>query len=650
MRMDSLTRWHRTIIVVLLFCTTRHVMFASQPDSLWAVWNDVSRADTQRLDAIESYARRRFASVDPDSMRICAGLMYGLARSIGNERYVGKALMLRAQALMQSGDAQKPVPVLDSAIAIFAKVGDEPMEIRALNVIASAHANQGDFAHGIERLTQALRKAEARGDTSMTARILGNIGALYHMQDDLDNAMTYYLRRRVIAEKIGQKDILCEVIGNIGIIHETRKEFDQALAAYEQSLSIARELGYASMIYSCHNNIGNVLTEQKRYPEAREQFQLVRQVAQDAGDMVGVALAHLGLADIELLTGSASAALKHAQAAMELANGTDQMSFRRDAAERLYKANKALGQGSAALKMHELFIALRDSIKSEENATAMMTQKFQYDFDKKEALLTAEQEKKDAVAAEALRRKNLQRNAFLGGFALMLLLAGVFFTQRNRISKEKARSEELLLNILPEEVAEELKEKGEAQAVQLDQVTVLFTDFKGFTSLSENLTPRELVRDLNECFSAFDKITEKYGIEKIKTIGDAYMAAGGLPVANATHAVDTINAALEMRDFIEEGKQRKIAAGKPYFEIRIGVHTGPVVAGIVGVKKFQYDIWGDTVNTASRMESSGAVGQVNMSGTTYQLVQGTPGLHFTPRGKVLAKGKGEMEMFFVERA
>ena len=230
----------------------------------------------------------------------------------------------------------------------------------------------------------------------------------------------------------------------------------------------------------------------------------------------------------------------------------------------------------------------------------------------------------------------------------MLLLAGTFFIQRNKISKEKKRSEELLLNILPEEVAEELKAKGEADARQIDTATVLFTDFKGFTAMSELLSPKELVRDIHECFSAFDHIIVKHGIEKIKTIGDAYMAAGGLPVANSTHALDVIKAAIEIRDFIEEGKAAKIAMNKPYFEIRIGIHTGPVVAGIVGVKKFAYDIWGDTVNTASRMESSGEAGKVNISETTFLLVKNEPGFIFSSRGKVKTKGKGDMEMYFVE--
>ena len=272
-----------------------------------------------------------------------------------------------------------------------------------------------------------------------------------------------------------------------------------------------------------------------------------------------------------------------------------------------------------------------------------------YTFEKTQLADSLRHDGEMAVQVKEIQKQKVIRNGFVGGFALVALFAIVFFTQRNRISKEKARSEELLLNILPAEVAEELKAKGAADAVQIDLVTVLFTDFKGFTALSETLSPRELVHDLNECFSGFDRITGKFGIEKIKTIGDAYMAAGGLPTPNITHATDVIQAALEMRDFVAEGKARKIAAGLPFFEVRIGIHTGPVVAGIVGVKKFQYDIWGDTVNTASRMESSGEVGQVNISEATHDHVKSDQHFTFTPRGKVQAKGKGEMEMFFVDR-
>jgi class 3 adenylate cyclase len=177
-------------------------------------------------------------------------------------------------------------------------------------------------------------------------------------------------------------------------------------------------------------------------------------------------------------------------------------------------------------------------------------------------------------------------------------------------------------------------------------VTVLFTDFKDFTKVAERLNPKDLVNEINECFSAFDRIMEQYGVEKIKTIGDAYMAAGGLPTPNATNPVDVVNAALAIRDFMQTYEARKTAAGEEFFRIRIGIHTGPVVAGIVGVKKFAYDIWGDTVNTSSRMESSGETDRINISGSTYELVKDK--FICTYRGKLEAKNKGAIDMYFVE--
>jgi class 3 adenylate cyclase/ligand-binding sensor domain-containing protein/CheY-like chemotaxis protein len=215
------------------------------------------------------------------------------------------------------------------------------------------------------------------------------------------------------------------------------------------------------------------------------------------------------------------------------------------------------------------------------------------------------------------------------------------------LSREKDRSEELLKNILPENVATELKARGHAEARHFEQVTVLFSDFKDFTRISEQLTAADLVDELNVCFNAFDRIMEKYGVEKIKTIGDAYMAAGGVPDPSGGMPLAVVLAGLEMQQIMRERQAEREAQGKPAFRMRVGIHTGPVVAGIVGRRKFAYDIWGDTVNIASRMESSCEPGEVNISAATHELVKDEKDLLFTPRGKVSAKGKGELEMCYV---
>jgi histidine kinase len=214
------------------------------------------------------------------------------------------------------------------------------------------------------------------------------------------------------------------------------------------------------------------------------------------------------------------------------------------------------------------------------------------------------------------------------------------------LEKEKKKSDELLLNILPAEIAEELKRTKKTTPQYFEKVTVMFTDFKGFTLSSETMTPSDLVDELGTCFSQFDGIIEKYRIEKIKTIGDSYMCVGGLPVPNSTHSMDVVQAAIEIRDWIAERNAAAKENGKPFFEIRIGLDTGSVIAGVVGSKKFAYDIWGDTVNTASRMETSGQVGKINISGKTYEIVKDAFDCEY--RGKIEAKNKGLIDMYFVE--
>ncbi len=216
--------------------------------------------------------------------------------------------------------------------------------------------------------------------------------------------------------------------------------------------------------------------------------------------------------------------------------------------------------------------------------------------------------------------------------------------QKQIIETEKDKADNLLLNILPDEIAEELKLTGKARAQKYEEVTVLFSDFKDFTTISESCSAEDLVNELDHCFKAFDDIIERFGLEKIKTIGDAYMCAGGLPVPDRFNAHKMILAAIEMQKFLIKLNQEKTV--NLLSELRIGIHTGPVIAGVVGKRKFAYDIWGDTVNIASRMESCGEAGKINISEATYQIIKSE--FDCTSRGKIAAKGKGEMDMYFVE--
>lgn len=258
----------------------------------------------------------------------------------------------------------------------------------------------------------------------------------------------------------------------------------------------------------------------------------------------------------------------------------------------------------------------------------------------------------DETSASFLTLFNTANLTGLGVF--IFLIALVFENTKNTALKnlddrneqlaiEKKRSDDLLLNILPSEIVMELKETGKSKAKLFDHVSVIFTDFVNFTKISENLSPDELVSEIDYCFKGIDEIIEKNGLEKIKTIGDAYLAVCGLPNEDNQHAHKTILAGMEILQFIEN---RKKNGGK--FEIRIGVHSGSLVAGIVGVKKFAYDIWGDTVNTASRMESSGEQGKLNISSSTYELVKDAYVCEY--RGKIEAKNKGNIDMYFVTAA
>jgi len=520
--------------------------------------------------------------------------------------------------------------------------------------------NKADYPKALEYDFKALKMNEELGYKDRAAANLSNIGIIYGKQADYPKALYYYFKSLKIGEELGNKEAIANNLMNIGIVYKEQENDSKALFYYFKALKIYEERDNKNGTGTALTNIGNVYKGQREYSKAMDYYSRSLKIREELGNKKGIATTLSNMASLYMLTGKFKESEENIKKAISIASALDIKKELREFEgnlSRLYDTTAQLavrnGQFAIAAENYKLSmrhykkaVAIKDTLFNMEKSKELTRKEMSYEFQKKEAATKAEQEKKDLITKKEIQKQKLIRNGLLTGFGLVLIFAGIFFNQRNKIRKEKNKSENLLLNILPFETAQELKSKGSADAKLIDHVTVLFTDFKGFTTIAEKLSPQELVADLNVCFSEFDRIMEKYGIEKIKTIGDSYMAAGGLPTPNDTHASDVVKAALEIRDFIEEGKQRKISAGLPYFEIRIGVHTGPVVAGIVGVKKFAYDIWGDTVNTASRMESSGEIGKVNISETTYGLVKDKFNCEF--RAEVEVKGKGLVKMYFVE--
>jgi len=504
------------------------------------------------------------------------------------------------------------------------------------------HYEMSNYPEALKNYFTGLKAFEEAGDTRAVGSVYNNIALIYTELGNYDEALKNHTAAKKIREANGDKRGIAGSCLNMGIVYFEQGNYARALENYFEAQQRYEELGDKNEVALTYNHIGIVYKNQQKYADALKNYFTALKIQEETGDKEGIAVSYYNIGTAQLEDGKAQQALEWLMKALQLAKEIGIKTTIQDAYRSLAHADSALGNFRNAYENHKLYITYRDSIANKENTEKIVQQKMQYEFDKKETQSKAEQ----AVTKKELQRQKLVRNGFIGGFGLVLLFALLFLSQRNKIKKEKMRSDELLLNILPDEVANEIKLNGYSKPKTFSMVTVMFTDFKDFTRVSQNISAELLVAELDYCFSAFDKLLQKYKIEKIKTVGDAYLCASGLPVSSFTHATDMVNAAIEIRNFMSERKKEKESKGEIPFEIRIGLHTGPVVAGIVGVKKYAYDIWGDTVNLAARMEQNSEAGKINISGSTYELVNDK--FKCVHRGKVHAKNKGEIDMYFVE--
>jgi adenylate cyclase len=627
---------------------------ALNTDSLWTIWNSALLHDTIRLKALDVMSWEGFGYSQPDSAYKLAALQYEFAYRKKYPVWMARALITQGNTWVIRSEYFKGYNSFVSGLELSEKSGDSVTIATALHRLGIVYFYQGDLVRAIDYYMRSLAIREAINDIKGISGTLNNIGIVYSQLSQFEEAIDFFGRSLKLSQANGDQRGIASAINNIGLVYKSEKMYERANEQFIKSLKISESLGDVRDMAANWNNIGIIYQETQKYREALDSYGKSVELKRSIGDKQGLSISLSSIGNIYQALGNNREAIRVCREALETATEIGALPEQKKACECLYNNYKELKNGNKALEYHEKMLSLTDSLRELETNRMLHQMEFSRQVLADSIARADEKNKLELQHSAEVRRKNKIRNILLGSVLVLLFGTVAMYTRirlirksRAEISREKERSEKLLLNILPEEVARELKEKGEATAKKFESVSVLFTDFSEFTRVSSEFSPEELVKELNTCFREFDSICAKYNIEKIKTIGDAYMAAGGIPVASPGSAANTVMAALEMNRYMLNRGASLLQSGKIAFRMRIGIHTGPVVAGIVGVRKFQYDLWGDTVNIASRMESSGEPGKVNISRETYDLIKNDPNFLVSHRGKLEVKGKGCTEMYFV---
>lgn len=612
------------------------------------------KEDSFKVNTLLAISRRTLSSA-PDEAITYAILANELSQKISFHPGQAYAFKNIGIAYYNKGLYLQSLENYKNSLSLFDSIGDKKGSANILSNIGSVYLARTDDAKALDYYLKSLKISEDINDKLRMATVLANIGSVYANKDttmdktNIDNAIQYYRRALAYAEEIKDDYLIGNCTVNLGEMYDIKKDYTSALTNFEKALKV----------YEGTEDAPYVLLDMGKLYTKKGDFEKALKYLHDAYDLVKKLDAKLDmtkslvfLADTYEKMGDNKNAISYYNQAVTIAQEIDAKKERSDAYKGLAKTYSKLDDFSNAFEYQRKYSLLWDTVNFNKNAKQIESMQFDFNMQKKEGeidLLT----KDKALQDLELKRQKIAKNALIGGLALAFIIAVIIYRNyRNKIKtnkildSQKAEIEKLLLNILPADVAQELQKNGFATARYYEKASVLFTDIKGFSRLADELSPQEVVTELNECFLAFDEIIGKYNLEKIKTIGDSYMCAGGIPTADDNHIINIIKASIEIQQFIKQRNANRVAMNLPPWDIRIGINTGPIVAGVVGKKKYAYDIWGGTVNVASRMESNGEAGRVNISAATYNYIKHKYAC--THRGKIFAKNIGEIDMYFID--
>ena len=634
------------LIVLIIFSTCssgssqRHHLIDSIKVELKSIHEDSTRIKLFRQLSNE------YSAIQVDSAIYYAMKAYEMSVQTNDLKSKYRTTIFLSNLYSEKGINDKALEYALLALKFAGQGHDKKQQMNANFSISKLYSEHlKNFPKALEYGKYALKISKDIGDLNLMIENLEGVSTIYFNYGKYDDALIYANEEYATALKLKDTRRIIWALASVGDCYRVMKNYALAEKNYLLAIDQAKTDSIHNSLANLYNNLA-VIYDQTDKKKAIGAYLTAIRIAERLNDPESLSFYNQQISNTYLNLKEYAKALDYNQRALQFEESRQALPQLKGLYLQNARINDSLKNYKEASRSFDQYITITDQLQSSESQNKLSELEVALESEKKQKQI-------DLLNKDNAIQK-IVRNSFVIGFAVMLLFAIVFFRQRNKINKEKKRieverqrSDNLLLNILPADVAAELKQNGKADAKQLNEVTVMFTDFKNFSGISEKLTPSELVNEIDIYFKAFDKIIGDFGIEKIKTIGDSYMCANGLVTEAKKSAIDMLKAAMEMQRFVRNRIEERRAEGKEAFDMRIGIHTGSIVAGIVGIKKFAYDIWGDTVNIASRMESSGEEGKVNISGSTFQLINE----HFncTYRGKIKAKNKGEIDMYFVDQ-
>ncbi|HET9744319.1 MAG TPA: adenylate/guanylate cyclase domain-containing protein [Chitinophagaceae bacterium] len=608
-----------------------------------------NNADTTAVNALIQLSKEKLGTA-PDSTISIALQAVELADKIDFPK--GKALALKNVGLgyYYQGKYVETLDYWTRSLSIFETLNDEAGIANQLSNIGAVYNDRGDDVKALDYGLRALSLAEKLKDTLRLLSASNLVANIYNGKPQTkDKALTYLLKTLPLCEKTGNTEALGIISGNIGDIYYEKGNYSQAVEYYDKAIAV---LGNHPMVPFDYNGIGKVYAKQGNFDQALKYHNQALSMAEKFDVKLRVIESLQGIADVYQKKENFKTAMAYYGRAEKLAEESKLNHSLKDIYKAAAETYEQAGDFRNAYAYQRKLDNIKDTLFNEATEKKLGALQFEFDLQKKQTEINLLTKDKDLQTAK-IKRQQFAKNAFLVGLLLAFTIAVLVFRSylvkartHKILDKQKNEIENLLLNILPKEVATELQTKGRATPRQYESVSVMFTDFQAFTVIADSMAPDELVAELDACFIAFDGIIEKYNLEKIKTIGDSYMCAGGIPVSDAPHVLNMVKAGLEIQQYITNHNVTRIERGLKPWVARIGVHVGPVIAGVVGKKKYAYDVWGSTVNIASRMESNGEAGKVNISHAVYEIVKDY--YVCTPRGKISAKNIGDIDMYFIE--